>query len=564
MPPRHILSPQSRAALFDPPTDPAAIVRHYTFSSDDMALIRQRRRAANRLGFAVNLAYLRFPTRTLGVEETPPADMLAFIAAQIECEAAEFANYARREETRWEHLGELQAYLDVRSFRRDDKRPVAHVAIEQAIGSDRGDVIVSAMVEYLRERRILLPAAVTLEKIALAARALARKRAHKSLVEGLSPQTIAGLEALHVVADGEDRTPLAWLREWPEAPRQRNLAAVVERLQAVRKFGVVADREKRIHRARYVAIAHESAIVSAQHLARFDAPRRVATLVVFAREMEAMLIDVALAMFDKMLGAVFRRADRAHKDNVVDRAETLDTSARALLDMAKAMLAAKANNEDQVAAVERALGWERLKTLVAKTEAAVANTRPDNLGEVVERYASVRRMSPVILGAFVFRSWKDNDPFLAALDVVRELHASGAKKLPSRTPTSFLRPAWRKLVKTDAGTDRRAYEVAVMMTLRERLQSGDVWVEGSRAFRAFDDFLLPRDAFENRRKAGELGLAVADRFEDWRDEKTQRLETRLREVDALAAAGELPEASLTEEGLSISPIRKIENEAADV
>ena len=43
MPPRHILSPQSRAALFNPPTDPAAIVRHYTFSSDDMALIRQRR-----------------------------------------------------------------------------------------------------------------------------------------------------------------------------------------------------------------------------------------------------------------------------------------------------------------------------------------------------------------------------------------------------------------------------------------------------------------------------------------------------------------------------------------
>ena len=70
-------------------------------------------------------------------------------------------------------------------------------------------------------------------------------------------------------------------------------------------------------------------------------PRRLATLVVFAREMEAVLTDAALAMFDKMLGAVFRRADRAYKDNVVDRAKTLDASARALLGMAKAMLAAK-------------------------------------------------------------------------------------------------------------------------------------------------------------------------------------------------------------------------------
>ena len=563
MSPRCILSPQSRAALFDPPTDVAAIVRHYTFPPEDMALIRRRRRAANRLGFAVNLAYLRFPGRVLAVEEAPPADMLAFVGKQMECEPGDFGVYAQRSETRREHLGELQTYLDVRPFRRDDKRAVAHVAIEQAAGSDRGDVIVSAMIEYLRERRILLPAAVTLEKIALAARALARKRAHKSLVEGLSPETIAGLEALLAVAEDEERTPLAWLREWPEAPRQRNLVEVVERLEAVRKLGIGPDREKRIHRARYAAIAREIAIVSAQHLSRFDTPRRLATLVVFAREMEAILTDAALAMFDKMLGAVFRRADRAHKDNVVDRAKTLGASARALVGMAKAMLAAKTKNEDQVAAVERALGWERLKTLVSEVEAAVADTptRQPRRGcrALRERAAHVPRYPR----GFRFSLMEEQRPLARGARRRARTSRERREETSARAPTGFLRPAWRKLVKTDAGTDRRAYEVAVMMSLRERLQSGDVWVEGSRAFRAFDDFLLPRDAFENRRKAGELGLAVPDRFEDWRAEKTKRLEMRLREVDALAAAGELPEASLTEEGLSINPIRKIENEAAD-
>src|SRR5208282_1194028 len=272
MPPRYFLSPQSRAALFDPPTDAAAIVRHYTFSPKDLALIRKRRPVANRLGFAVNLAYLRFPGRVPGVDEAPPADMLVFIAAQVGCEAAEFAGYARREETRWEHLGELQAYLAARPFRHDDKRAVAHVAIEQATGSDRGDAIVSAMIEHLRERRILLPAAVTVEKIALAARALARKRAYKNLVEGLLPETITNLEALLVVSDEQDRTRLAWVREWPEAPRQRNLVALVERLQAVRKLGVGSDREKRIHRARYAAIAREISVLVPRDIWRFAAP----------------------------------------------------------------------------------------------------------------------------------------------------------------------------------------------------------------------------------------------------------------------------------------------------
>src|SRR5271166_6165604 len=142
-----ILSSQARAALFDPPTDPAAIVRHYTFSPEDLAMIRQRRRAANRLGFAVHLAFLRFPGRVIGSIENPPADMLDFVAAQIGSAPEAFADYARRDETRWEHLGELQSYLGVRPFRREDYRAAANVAIDQAAGSDRGDAIVSAMIE---------------------------------------------------------------------------------------------------------------------------------------------------------------------------------------------------------------------------------------------------------------------------------------------------------------------------------------------------------------------------------------------------------------------------------
>jgi hypothetical protein len=112
---------------------------------------------------------------------------------------------------------------------------------------------------------------------------------------------------------------------------------VVQRLQSVRAIGVEPDRERRIHRTRYAAIARETAILSAQNLHRFDDQRRLATLVVFAREMEAELTDAALTMFDKMMGGVFCKADRRHKDNLVNRAKMLDSSARTLLGMAKGL-----------------------------------------------------------------------------------------------------------------------------------------------------------------------------------------------------------------------------------
>ncbi len=73
------------------------------------------------------------------------------------------------------------------------------MALDEAIGSDRGEEIVAAQIGHLRRHGILLPAATILERIGLAARARARKQAHKNLVEGLEHKTIAGLEALIAV-----------------------------------------------------------------------------------------------------------------------------------------------------------------------------------------------------------------------------------------------------------------------------------------------------------------------------------------------------------------------------
>src|SRR5271157_3912316 len=89
---------------------------------------------------------------------------------------------------------------------REDRRAVVQAGIEEGAGSDRGDAIVSAMIAYLRERNIWLPASSELERLALAARAVARKRAYRGLAEGLSPETGAALDALLIITDERERT----------------------------------------------------------------------------------------------------------------------------------------------------------------------------------------------------------------------------------------------------------------------------------------------------------------------------------------------------------------------
>ncbi len=59
----------------------------------------------------------------------------------------------------------------------------------------------------------------------------------------------------------------------------------------------------------------------------------------------------------------------------------------------------------------------------------------------------------------------------------------------------LLKKEWRKLLMgADGKINRRLYETATLAHLRNKLRSGDVWVERSSAYRKFDSYLLPEKA----------------------------------------------------------------------
>src|SRR3546814_2207016 len=57
---------------------------------------------------------------------------------------------------------------------------------------------------------------------------------------------------------------------------------------------------------------------------------------------------------------------------------------------------------------------------------------------------------------------------------------------------------------SDDGLDRRFYEICVLSELKNSLRSGDIWVQGSRQFRDFEEYLLPTERFGAMKTAREL------------------------------------------------------------
>ncbi|MEI6999702.1 Tn3 family transposase, partial [Klebsiella pneumoniae] len=91
--------------------------------------------------------------------------------------------------------------------------------------------------------------------------------------------------------------------------------------------------------------------------------------------------------------------------------------------------------------------------------------------------------------------------------------------------------------------------------LKNALRSGDVWVQGSRQFKDFDEYLVPVEKFATLKLASELPLAVATDCDQYLHDRLELLEAQLATVNRMAAANDLPDAIITTaSGLKITPL----------
>ena len=186
MPRRSILSAAERESLHALPDTNEELIRHYTLSESDLSIINQRRGAANRLGFAVQLCYLRFPGIILGVDHPPFPPLLKLVADQLKVAAERWDEYGQREQTRRNHLAELQTAFGFQIFAIGHYQQAVSSLTELAMQTDKGIVLASALIEHFRRKSIVLSASNVIERISAEAITRANRRIHAALADSLS------------------------------------------------------------------------------------------------------------------------------------------------------------------------------------------------------------------------------------------------------------------------------------------------------------------------------------------------------------------------------------------
>lgn len=299
------------------------------------------------------------------------------------------------------------------------------------------------------------------------------------------------------------------------------------------------------------------------HLRDLETTRRYATLVAVVLEAKATVIDAIVDLHDRIIGALFNRAKHSHEQQFQQSGKAINEKVRLYWRIGHALLEAKQSGSDPFAAIESVIWWDAFTQSVTEAEKLSQPEDFDYLHRIGDRYSQIRRYAPALLEALRLKAAPAAQDILKAVETLKSLNADNTRKVPKDAPTSFIKRRWESLVFTADGVDRRFYELCTLSELKNALRSGDIWVQGSRQFKDFDEYLLPAEKVASLRQSGALPLAVVTDCERYLRDRLLLLEQQMETVNQLAKADALPDAIITDSGLKITPLTNSVPEAAD-
>jgi hypothetical protein len=143
---------------------------------------------------------------------------------------------------------------------------------------------------------------------------------------------------------------------------------------------------------------------------------------------------------------------------------------------------------------------ERLQTQLTEADHWLTGDLSAVFPLVMKRYSYLRQFAPALLAHLPVELEPTGSPaLLEAVNLLRDLNTTGCRTLPDELPVACLPKRLRAFVGTNGTRNRRAYECAVLTTLRDEIKRGNVWLQGSRRYGKLDDFFLPEAEWTTQR-----------------------------------------------------------------
>ena len=499
--------------------------KYFTLTESDLAQVHQCRGILNKLGFAVLLCTLRWRGSFLRSMQDLPQPVLETVATQVGVLPIPLDGYPQHENTRYEHCERIRQYLQfVRCDATQRDRLFDHL-VAMAQGRPRATALRHVAEDWLQRQRIVRPGRTTLRDAITAARETALQRVYTVLSEALTETHAAELDTwlINVSPDSDHaplqktaprfRSRLEWFKTVPRKESPSALLTLLDRLTKLCASQLSAlPILSEIHPATRRLLASWGYRYDVWSLRRFAPAKRQAIVLCFLQAARAETTDGIIEMQDKLITGVHNKARQRYEELLRATEEARTRAVEVLEEVGSLVLDDAVSDEGLRQAIFATISNDDLNRLVVGCRALRDDHAGSPLGLVAQWYGYTRQYSPVLLERTPFQ-FAQQSPLRRAITYVNQLNRHHARKLDANAPIEFLPLRWVKhVVRRDrAGVvtlSRPHYEPALLTTLNERLKSGDVTVAGSRRWTDFEDYLIPRPVWAERRGASYAALGL--------------------------------------------------------
>jgi TnpA family transposase len=465
------------------------------------------RREHNRLGFAYQIGFARLFSRFPAQQPLEICDeLLNFVAVQMNISAEELSRYAPWQHTVSEHQARIQQYLGLRQFDLDESKALERFVFEESCRLEQIAPLLARAHEFLKERRVIFPAASALLRIVGEQKKLAHESIVGRITDALSPDMADTIDRLLGIETEETVSALQKIKANPAKASGAAMNALIAKMAAIEATGVLGIDLLWLNANYQRAMFHYVRKCTADRLRELARPRRLAALTCFLRQSYRDAIDQSIDMFDKITTRLEADAAQELDEQMCSQRKTIKAALSSLRSLGEIILDDEIDDTALRARLFSAVPRSKLKEQVAGLHDWVSGKKSDAFHGVVRRFGYFRQFSPAMLCALEFfpDAGQGSSPCLEAIDALREMNVEQAGKklkLPPDAPVDFMPKRLAPIV-LDGGTpNRHAWECALMLKLQEEIKSGNLSVRNSKRFGRFDDYFIPPEQWASRRES---------------------------------------------------------------
>jgi hypothetical protein len=466
------------------PAEPSEddLARHWSLTPADLAEIARCRGDDHRRRFALQLCTLRAYGRFLDDYRHAPLRIVNHLSRQLGLAPVLFLDRPGRSPTEREQALRIRSYLGLKVFDEKAEADLRDWLRQGALEGRRTAELLARVEDRLRDWQISLPAPSTLERIVVSEVARATAGLFDTVAGQLPDSLRSAIDLLVEVPEGDARSSLFRLKDYPKSPAAAAIKGDIVRLGLINDLLTAGVDLSEIDPQIVRELGQLGRRYDAGDLRRFAKPKRDALVVCYLVEGRKTLLDQLVEMNDQYLTGMNRRALNAVKTHE----PVLRRRARAGMDRVLGGIdaLAEADGGQTVKSFREEVDAPALVEAATACRAYARLEERGHLDAMLARYNNPRQYLPAFV-ALPFQAAVGSESLMAAISILRALDASTQENIELTNPCEFVPAAWRRFLIENGKVDRRIWEISLALAIRDALRAGNLFLPASREHVSF-------------------------------------------------------------------------------